>query len=76
MPFQPPTREQIDDMMTYKAPTVEMLPKFAAVREAAIAFAQAIADNTPCCPDQSAAIRLVREARATANAAIALEGRF
>jgi hypothetical protein len=37
-------------------------------------YAGVLVANTPKCADQSAAIRLVREAVMTANAAIALKG--
>lgn len=56
-----------------------MLTSFCGTRglgEAAKAFAQAIIDDTPDSADQSAAIRLVREATWTANSAIALEGKL
>lgn len=70
------TSAQLDDMFTYHAPTPEQLPKYAAINAAARAFAQAVIVNTDPCPDQSAAIRLIREARMTANSAVALEGKF
>lgn len=76
MPFAPLTDEQIEDMMTYHAPTDDMIAKFEAIRQAAIYFATQIRDNCPLSADSSAAIRLVREARMTANAAIALGGRY
>jgi hypothetical protein len=37
-------------------------------------LAEAILENTPQCADQQAALRHVREAVMTANAAVALEG--
>lgn len=47
---------------------------YEAINQHARALAQAIMQHTPRCADQSAALRLVREARMTANAAIACEG--
>ena len=44
------------------------------IRAGAKDFAQDILENTPSCADQSAAIRHLREAVMTANAAIALKG--
>lgn len=55
-------------------PQPDQLPKYAALRAAAKAFADAIIELTPVCADQSAALRHVREAVMTANAAIALGG--
>lgn len=43
------------------------------VHEAALAFAQVVIRNVPDCADRSAAIRKIREAVFTANAAIAME---
>lgn len=50
------------------------VPKFIRIREAALEFAETVLDNTPACADQSVAIRKIREAVMTANAAIALDG--
>lgn len=62
-------------VFTYHAPTgPEQLEKYAKIREAGEQLAQAILVNTPTCGDQQAAIRKVREAVMTANAAVALEG--
>jgi hypothetical protein len=62
-------------VFTYHSPTPEQLPKYAAIREAGFKLAEAIIVNTPPSADQSAAIRKVREAVMTANAAISLEGK-
>jgi len=67
----------LDHIFSYHAPTgQEQLDKYQALRDAAKTFAQAIVDNAPACADQTAAIRHVREAVMTANAAIALDGRL
>ena len=44
------------------------------IREAARQFAQVIVDEVPLCADQSTAIRHIRDAVVSANAAIALDG--
>lgn len=69
------TKEWLDDVFAYHAPDDEAKDRHEAIREAAKNFANIIALRTPVCADQSAAIRLVREAMMTANAAIALKGR-
>jgi hypothetical protein len=72
MPFKT-TPEDIDHMFKYHPPKPEQVPKYEELREAARTFAQTILRLTPGCADQTAAIRKVREAVMTANAAIALE---
>lgn len=69
------TTEWLDDVFAYHAPDDEAKLHHEAIRDAAKAFATVIKNHTPVCADQSAAIRLVREAMMTANAAIALKGR-
>lgn len=49
--------------------------RYARIRDAGKAFAKVILENTPASADQTAAVRKVREAVFTANAAIACEGR-
>lgn len=68
------TEADLDNWFTYHAPTAAQIPKYDAINAAAKAFAKVILANTPASADQSAAIRLVREARMTANAAIACAG--
>lgn len=65
------TRDEIDNYFTYHAPKEGDKERFFEIREAAKALAYVIWLNTPDCADQSAAIRKVREAVMTANAAIA-----
>jgi len=64
----------IERIFTYQPPTDDQTPKYNELREAAKAFALTIERCCPACADRSAAIRLVREAVMTANAAIALDG--
>jgi len=70
------TLEQIEDMFTYHSPTPEQVPKYEAIRAAAKQFAQVLVANTPSSPDQTAAIRLLRQCVHTANGSIALEGKY
>ena len=66
----------INNIFTYHAPTSDQLPKYEAIRAKAKELGQVIVDNTPQSADQTAAIRLLREAVMTANAAIALKGQL
>ena len=63
-------------IFTYHAPSGPQTAKYELLRQAARVFALAILENTPKSPDQTVAIRKVREAVMTANAAVALEGKF
>lgn len=72
MPFKT-TPEDVEHMFNYHAPSPDQIPKYEELRKAAGDFAQTILRLTPGCPDQTAAIRKVREAVMTANAAIACE---
>lgn len=64
----------IKKVFTYQPPKPGQPEKYHAIREAAKSLALVILDNSPICADQTAAIRKVREAVMTANAAIALDG--
>lgn len=68
------TPEQLRVIFVYHPPSPEQGRKYNVIRAKALEFAEAIVENTPPCADQSAAIRKVREAVMTANAAIALGG--
>lgn len=67
------TEQDIENWFTYHSPSPEQLPKYSKIREVGKNLAQVILDNTPPSADQTAAIRKVREAVMTANAAIACE---
>jgi hypothetical protein len=69
------TQADLHNWFTYHAPDDEQAGRYAEIREAAMEFATVILSNTPSSADQTAAIRKVREAVMTANAAIACEGR-
>ena len=63
--------KDLDNWFTYHSPTSDQLPKYAEIREAGKALATVILHNVPPGPDQTAAIRQVREAVMTANQGIA-----
>lgn len=65
------TKEHIDAFFTYHPPGEEDIPKYTAIRDKAKELAQVIVESTPLSADQTAAIRLLREAVMTANSAIA-----
>ena len=62
------------ELFTYHTPRPDQLPKYEAIRTAAKYFAEIVLQNTPYSADQQTAIRKIREAVMTANAAIALDG--
>jgi hypothetical protein len=65
----------VEDLFSYHAPKDDQPQKYEAVRAAAKVFAKVLIANTPSSADQTAAVRLLRQAVMTANASIALEGR-
>ena len=65
------TKEDLENWFTYHPPTPEQIPQFEKLRAGALAFSEVILENTPSSADQTAALRKVREAVATANMAIA-----
>lgn len=66
---------KIDNWFSRHPPTtVEQIATHQEIREAGKRFAETIAEFTPPSADQTAAIRKVREAVMTANAAIACGG--
>lgn len=70
------TFEDLDEIFTYHD-TVdeEVIEAYEAIREAAKQLAAVILAKCPNCEDREVAVRKVREAVMTANAAIALMGR-
>jgi hypothetical protein len=66
----------LEHIFKYHAPNGEQLAQYARLREAARRFAVEIVQNSPAGADQTAALRKIREAVMTANAAIALGGRI
>jgi len=65
----------LDNVFMYHAPNEEQIEKYKAIREQGKKLAEIIVACTPVCADQTAAIRKIREAVMTANAAIATNGR-
>jgi hypothetical protein len=66
----------IDDAFAYHAFTQEQTARGNEVRHALALAVKVIVHNVPPCPDRSAAIRKIREARMDANSAIANAGRY
>ncbi len=66
--------EIVAEFFKYHPPNELTIPKYAAINQAAKNFAEVVLANCPRGADRSAAIRLIRDARMTANAAIALDG--
>lgn len=64
----------LNELFSYHPPTIESLPRFSAINQAAKNFAEVVLSNCPPSADRSDAIRKIREARMTANAAVALNG--
>lgn len=69
------TEEQITNWFTHHPPTGDQVGKYENIRRAGFLFAKIILEDTPPGADQTAAIRHVRDAVMTANAAIACEGK-
>jgi hypothetical protein len=69
------SQDQLDNWFTYHAPTDEQLVSYKMLRMAARDFANVVVQYTPSCADQTAALRKIREAVMTANAAIACGGK-
>jgi len=70
----PVTKANVHDVFTSHAPDEDQVRRLHIVRTAAQQLAQEILTEVPPCADQQAALRLLREAVMTANAAIALKG--
>lgn len=62
----------LEETFTYHTPDAMQQEHYRAIREAAKEFVQVLLNRVPRCADRSAAIRKVREAMMTANAAIAI----
>lgn len=68
------TNDQLNNWFQYHAPGDGDAEKYEALRSAGKELALTIVALTPASADQTAAIRKVREAVMTANAAIACKG--
>lgn len=72
----PITEEMLVNWFTYHAPKdTDTTDRYAAIRAAGLFMAKVIVQCTPPSADQTAAIRKIREAVMTANAAIACDGK-
>lgn len=70
------TKEDLENWFQYHAPANgSEIEKYSKIRDKAKEFAQVVLENTPGCPDQTVAIRKIREAVMTANASIACGGK-
>ena len=65
------TQDHIENWFTYHTPHGDQLDRYQRIRDAGKALAHEILLCTKPSPDQTAALRKVREAVMTANAAIA-----
>ncbi|MES1177305.1 MAG: hypothetical protein ABUL62_23485 [Myxococcales bacterium] len=63
-------------VFTHHSATPEKLAHYDAIHAAAKVFAQVLLEHTPASEDQSAALRLLREATMIACAAVALDGKL
>jgi hypothetical protein len=63
-------------VFSHHTPTPDKLVHHEAIHEGAKRFAEIILSHTPPSADQTAALRLLREAAMIANAAVALDGRL
>ena len=70
----PITKANLENWFTYHAPEPDQIEKYARLRNAALAFALVVVEETPHGADQSTAVRLIRQATMTANQAIACGG--
>lgn len=70
------TKQNVVEVMTYKAPDEVAVGQHKRIQEGAIAFAEVVLTNAPECADTTTAIRKIREAKLWANSAIALGGQI
>ena len=68
------SEKDLDNWFSHPAPEAGRAETFEAIRAAGTAFAQVVSDSTPPSADQTAAVRKIREAVYTANAAMAGRG--
>lgn len=68
------TLDNVSEVVRYHAPTEAQKISHEALAQGAEDFLRLIITHCPECADTSSAIRLVREAKMTASAAIALNG--
>lgn len=66
-----PAQDAIERLFTYHKPTDEQAHQYLRIRNAAKNLVRCIDEECPPGPDRTAAVRKIREAVMTANAAIA-----
>lgn len=69
------TPDQLDNWFMYHAPQQGQAEKYESIRHKAKELAALIVELTPASADQTTAIRKIREAVMTANAALACGGK-
>lgn len=70
------TREDLENWFTHHPPqNATEITAYEKIRDAAKQFAQVVLEHTPSCPDQTVAIRKIREAVMVANSSIACGGK-
>lgn len=67
----PIPQSDLDNWFRYHAPQDDQAERYEKIRAAGKVFAEAVLDLTPSSADQTVAIRKIREAVYSANAAIA-----
>jgi hypothetical protein len=72
----PEVAAEVDEAFLYHAWTGQQLSQGVSIREALAEAVKVIIGNAPPCPDRSAAIRKIREARMDANSAITHGGKY
>jgi hypothetical protein len=72
----PEVAASIDDAFDYHKWTDKQVEQGKLLRELLVAAVKAIVENVPPCPDRSAAIRKIREARMDCNSAITHNGKY
>ena len=64
-------RDRATKWTTYHQATTKQREAYERINEAALYFIAVVFNQTPSCPDQTVAIRSIRDARMAANATIA-----
>ncbi len=72
----PISKMDVEDIFAYHAPSIGQAEQYERIREAARKFAHVLLEETPVSADQTVAIRKLRECVMTANASIALSGKY
>ena len=65
----------LEDLFSYHKPSEDQIPRYTALREAALEFAKALDQACPPSADRTAAMRQLQDCVMTANRSVALRGR-